>query len=51
VRWNCARNSPAKPGSELADSLQNLAIVREKLRLFDDAARLKTRAEMILAYR
>ena len=41
----------AKPGSELADSLQNLAIVREKLRLFDDAARLKTRAEMILAYR
>ncbi|HEX7424835.1 MAG TPA: hypothetical protein VF311_13255, partial [Terriglobales bacterium] len=41
----------AKPGTELADALQSLAIAREKLRLFDDAARLNTRAEMIRAYR
>jgi uncharacterized protein HemY len=41
----------AKPGPELADALQSLALVREKLRLYDDAARLKTRAETILGYR
>jgi tetratricopeptide (TPR) repeat protein len=41
----------AKLGPELADALQTLAIAREKLRLFDDAARLNTRAEMIRGYR
>jgi tetratricopeptide (TPR) repeat protein len=41
----------AKLGPELADALQTLAIAREMLRLFDDAARLNTRAEMIRGYR
>jgi len=40
-----------KPGPELADALQTLAIARQKLRLFDDAARLNTRAQMIRGYR
>ena len=39
------------PGSELADALQSLAEVREKEHLFDDAARLNTRAQMIRGYR
>ena len=41
----------ANPGPELADVLQNLAIAREKQRLFDDAARLNARGEMIRGYR
>ena len=40
-----------KPGPELADALQNLATAREKQRLFDDAARLNARAQMIRGYR
>ena len=39
------------PGPELADALQSLAEVREKERRFDDAARLKSRAQMIRGYR
>jgi tetratricopeptide (TPR) repeat protein len=38
-------------GQELADSLQSLAFVREKERLFDDAVRLNARAQMIRGYR
>ena len=38
-------------GPELADALQSLAEVREKEHLFDDAARLNTRAQMIRGYR
>ena len=38
-------------GPELADALQSLALVREKERRFDDAARLNTRAETIRSYR
>jgi len=41
----------SKPGPELADVLQTLALVREKLRRYDDAARLKNRADMIRSYR
>ena len=40
-----------KPGPELADALQNLATAREKQRLFEDAARLNARAQMIRGYR
>jgi tetratricopeptide (TPR) repeat protein len=40
-----------RPGLELADVLQVLAVAREKERLFDDAARLKDRAETIRSYR
>ena len=40
-----------RPGQELADSLQSLAEVREKEHLFDDAARLNTRAQMVRGYR
>jgi tetratricopeptide (TPR) repeat protein len=39
------------PGPELADALQSLAEVREKEHLFDDAARLNTRAQTIRGYR
>ena len=38
-------------GPDLADALQSLAEVREKEHLFDDAARLNTRAQMIRGYR
>ena len=38
-------------GPELADALQSLAEVREKEHLFEDAARLNTRAQMIRGYR
>ena len=38
-------------GPELADALQSLAEVRQKEHLFDDAARLNTRAQMIRGYR
>jgi tetratricopeptide (TPR) repeat protein len=38
-------------GPELADSLQSLAFVRQKERLFDDAARLNERAQTIRTYR
>jgi len=41
----------AQPGPELADALQSLAIAREKLKLFDDAARLNNRAQMLRGYR
>jgi tetratricopeptide (TPR) repeat protein len=41
----------ASRGPELADALQSLAEVREKEHLFDDAARLNTRAQMIRGYR
>jgi tetratricopeptide (TPR) repeat protein len=41
----------ANAGPELADSLQSLAEVRQKEHLFDDAARLSTRAQMIRGYR
>lgn len=41
----------ANPGPQLAESLKSLAIAREKQRLFEDAARLKTRAELIHSYR
>ena len=40
-----------KPGPELADALQTLAIARQKLSLFDDAARLNSRAQTIRGYR
>jgi len=40
-----------RPGPELADALRNLAIAREKLRLYDDAARLNSRAQMIRGLR
>jgi tetratricopeptide (TPR) repeat protein len=40
-----------RPGPELADALQSLAAVREKEHLFDDAARLNTRAQMVRGYR
>jgi len=44
-------NFTASPGVELAGTLQLLATVREKERLFDDAKRLKSRANLILGYR
>ncbi|MEO8372722.1 MAG: tetratricopeptide repeat protein [Candidatus Solibacter sp.] len=40
-----------QPGPELADALQSLAFAREKLKLFDDAARLNSRAQVIRNYR
>ncbi|MCX6629892.1 MAG: tetratricopeptide repeat protein [Candidatus Solibacter sp.] len=40
-----------KQGPELADALQTLALARRGLRLFDDAARLNSRAHMIRGYR
>jgi tetratricopeptide (TPR) repeat protein len=40
-----------RPGPQLADSLQSLALARQNLRLFDDAARLTTRAQEILSFR
>ena len=40
-----------RPGPELADALQSLAIAREKLKLFDDAQRLNNRAQVIRNYR
>ncbi len=39
------------PGPELADVLHLLAVAREKERLFEDAARLNARVEMIRGYR
>jgi tetratricopeptide (TPR) repeat protein len=44
-------NFTTSPGAELAGTLQLLATVREKERLFDDAKRLKTRANFIMGYR
>jgi len=44
-------NFTASPGPELASTLQLLATVRQKERLFDDAKRLNTRANFILGYR
>ena len=40
-----------RPGPLLAESLQGLAVAREKQRLYEDAARLNTRAATILSYR
>ena len=40
-----------RPGLQLADSLQGLAVAREKQNLLEDAARLTTRAAEIRAYR
>jgi hypothetical protein len=39
-------NFTTSPGPELASTLQLLASVREKERMFDDAKRLKNRAVM-----
>jgi tetratricopeptide (TPR) repeat protein len=39
------------PGKELATTLQLLASVRQKERLYEDARRLNTRANVILGYR
>jgi len=39
-----------KPVPEVADALQSLATLREKQRLFADAARLNARAQMIRGY-
>ena len=36
-------------GPDLADALRSLAVVREKLKLFDDAARLNSRAQRLSA--
>jgi len=44
-------NFTPSPGRELASTLQLLAGVRQKQRLFDDAQRLTNRANMILGYR
>jgi tetratricopeptide (TPR) repeat protein len=41
----------SSPGSELASTLQLLATVREKEKLFADAQRLNQRANMILGFR
>jgi len=40
-----------RPGPELADALQSLAVAREKQRLFADADRLNNRAQTIRGYR
>jgi tetratricopeptide (TPR) repeat protein len=40
-----------KPGRETADTLQNLAVVREKEQFHADAVRLQNRAMMLLSYR
>lgn len=41
----------AQPGREVAEALQSLALAREKQRLYQDAARLQSRAAAILGYR
>jgi tetratricopeptide (TPR) repeat protein len=41
----------AKPGREMADTLQNLSVVREKEQLHADAVRLRNRATTLLSYR
>jgi tetratricopeptide (TPR) repeat protein len=41
----------ARPAREMADTLHNLAVVREKEQLHADAVRLQSRATMILALR
>jgi tetratricopeptide (TPR) repeat protein len=41
----------AKPAREMADTLHNLAVVREKERLHADAVQLQSRATMILGLR
>jgi len=40
-----------KPGREMADTLQNLSVVREKEQFHEDAVRLRNQATMILSYR
>ena len=42
---------PTKPAREMADTLHNLAVVREKEQLHADAVRLQNRATMILGLR
>jgi tetratricopeptide (TPR) repeat protein len=41
----------AKPGRETADTLQNLAVVREKEQFHEDAVRLRNQATVLLSYR
>jgi tetratricopeptide (TPR) repeat protein len=41
----------AKPGREMADTLQNLSVVREKEQFHEDAVRLRNQATMLLSYR
>jgi tetratricopeptide (TPR) repeat protein len=45
------REKYSRPGPELADALQSLAIARAKERRFEDAARLNDRAQTIRGYR
>lgn len=40
-----------RPGREMADTLQNLSVVREKEQFHEDAVRLRNQATMILSYR
>jgi len=41
----------AKPGREMADTLQNLSAVREREQLHADAERLRNQATLLLSYR
>jgi hypothetical protein len=41
----------ARPGTDMATALLALSEVRQKERLYEDAARLHRRADLILAYR
>jgi tetratricopeptide (TPR) repeat protein len=41
----------ARPGREMADTLQNLSVVREKEQFHKDAVRLRNQANTILSYR
>jgi tetratricopeptide (TPR) repeat protein len=40
-----------RPGREMADTLQNLSVVREKEQFHEDAVRLRNQATMLLSYR
>lgn len=40
-----------RPGPEMVGTIQALAATREKLKLFDDAARLNHRATLLMSYR
>ena len=44
------KNTP-HPGQDMAATMQTLAATREKLRRFDEAARLHKRADMLSTYR
>ena len=41
----------AKPGAEMADTLRNLSVVREKEQFHEDAVRLRNQATLLLSYR